>query len=784
MNNNKLKISHDFPSHLTGDVEIVTPAQEQLNELQRRVEMVRSESNTIKELYNEVAEQQNSTPETTNEAVDSIVADAVADGAKSIGPGAKEAAIAAAIAEVSLPGDQPKTTEQLEAIAAANIDSTEAVVSVAEQAGVDTDEVARELQEKEHERKIKPELFSDGIQPLDRKPVVKTYDGYIGGYDYNLYKEYYKEAQDLMTIPEEQRLGTEIIDEFGEARRPIIDIELLDEEDIKDVQEQVNLRKSGFNKIEEFLLQVGSNSEHDIDGKELAHQMADIALEYDIIRPDDQGKLTTIADLYISETDVRQMQQIDKMANDLTGGRYWYHNHYVDEAAERVVGLTEFNLLCSGTVMVHSGDYMAITDSGGLLPRSMREGNGAQKEGSSSGGLIHFTGDSTRCFYGDSCFGITIDDIIKKTPYLFYEPGIVIDNNGQGHSNDRAGTVQKRCDTWQQGMYGTSQRMSKVMLGKHGGRMPKFVQARLDSAATRAAEGLAGADIGIGQRNNFSFAASEDKETAANYTYELSDDLFTICRMGDDGNVRAHVDTETVFMPVSYKQVNFSEKNRELNEVGMGKHEFTLENIDKFNKDAVVFWAEEIAEKAGFSEEAFSRLAQYGKLDLGYSSLGERFMSEFGAQKYLTLLSENEDRLKYLSDTYAIARNESDLLKKDGLSEGDIADMILQSPDAAGVEEDTLGFASEFVMSSNVDDGIKDIVVDRVQALPGEQRDKLLNRCYLKFMLQGSLDESFPFSEDELIHAHERVEERKKQDENQDVPKKGFPDGFDGGMAF
>lgn len=779
MNNNKLKTPHDFPSHLTGDVEIVTPAQEQLNELQRRVEMVRSESNTIKELYNEVAEQQNSTPETTNEAVDSIVADAVMDGAKSIESGAKEAAIAAAIAEISLPGDQPKTAEQLETIATANIDSTEAVVSAAEQAGVDTDEVARELQEKEHEKKIKPELFSDGIQLVDRKSVTRNYDGYIGGYDRKLYEEYREEAQDLMTIPEEQRLGTEIIDEFGEARRPIIDIELLDEEDIKDVQEQINLRKSGFNKIEELLLQVGNNGEHDIDGRELAHQVADIALKHDIIRPDNQERLTTIADLYISETDVRQMQQIDEAMHDSTTGK-----RYVTMATERVVGLAQYNVLCSGTVMVHSGDYIAITESGGLSPRSMREGNGAQSENTSSGGLIHFTGDSTHCFYGDSCFGITIDDVVKKTPYLFYEPGIVIDNNGQGHSNDRAGATQKRRDTWQQEMHGTSQRMSKVMLGKHGGRMPKFVQARLDSATTRAAEGLAGADIGIGERNNFSFAASEDKEMAAKYKYELGDDLFTICRMGDDGNVRAHVDTETVFMPVSYKQVDFSEKSRELNEVGMGKYEFTLENLDKFNKDAVVFWAEEIAEKAGFSEEAFSRLVQYGKLDLGYSSLGERFMSEFGAQKYLTLLSENEDRLKYLSDTYAIARNESDLLKKDGLSEGDIADLILRSPDAAGVEDDTLGFASEFVMSSNVDDGIRDIVVDRVQALPGGQRDKLLNRCYLKFMLQGSLDESFPFSEDELIHAHERVEERKKQDENQDVPKKGFPDGFDGGMAF
>ena len=779
MNNNKLKTPHDFPSHLTGDVEIVTPAQEQLNELQRRVEMVRSESNTIKELYNEVAEQQNSTPETTNEAVDSIVADAVMDGTKSIESGAKEAAIAAAIAEVSLPGDQPKTTEQLEAIVAANIDSTEAVVSAAEQAGVDTDEVARELQEKEHERKIKPELFSDGLQPVDRKSVG-VYDGYIGGYDRKLYEEYREEAQDLMTIPEEQRLGTEIIDEFGEARRPIIDIELLDEEDIKDVQEQINLRKGGFNKIEELLLQVSGNSEHDIDGKELAHQVADIALEYDITRPDNQGRLTTIADLYISETDVHQMQQIDEAMHDFTTGE-----RYVTMATERVVRLAQYNVLCSGTVMVHSGDYLSVTGSGGLSPRSMREGNGAQSENTSSGGLIHFTGDSTRCFYGDSCFGITIDDVVKKTPYLFYEPGIIIDNNGQGHSNDRMGVVQKRCDTWRRGMYGTSQRMSKVMLGKHGGDMPKFVQARLDSAATRAAEGLAGAAIGIGQRNNFSFAASEDKETAANYTYELGDDLFTICRMGDDGNVRAHVDTETVFMPVSYKQVNFSEKNRELNEVGMGKYEFTLENIDKFNKDAVVFWAEEIAEKAGFSEEAFRKLAQYkDRLSLGYSELGERFMSEFGAQKYLALLSENEDQSEYLRDTYLIACNESDLLKKGGLSEGDIADMILRSPDAVGVEDDTLVFASEFIMSSNADDDVRDIVVDRVQTLPEEQRDKLLNRCYLKFMLQGSLDESFPFSEDELIHAHERVEARKKQDENQDVPKKGFPDGFDGGMAF
>lgn len=778
MNNNKIKTSHDFPSYLTGDVKIVTPAQEQLNELQRRVEMVRSESNTIKELYNEVAEQQNSTPEATNEAVDDIVADAVADGAKSIESGAKEAAIAAAIVEIGLPGDQPKTAEQLEAIAAANIDSTEAVVSVAEQAGVDTDEVARELKEKERERKIKPELFSDGIQLVDRKSVTRNYDGYIGGYDRKLYEEYREEAQDLMTIPEEQRLGTEIIDEFGEARRPIIDIELLDEEDIKDVQEQINLRKGGFNKIEELLLQVSGNSEHDIDRKELAHQVADIALKHDIIRPDNQERLTTIADLYISETDVRQMQQIDEAMHDSTTGK-----RYVTMATERVVGLAQYNVLCSGAVMVHSGDYLSVTGSGGLSPRSMREGNGAQSENTSSGGLIHFTGDSTHCFYGDSCFGITIDDVVKKTPYLFYEPGIVIDNNGQGHSNDRAGATQKRRDTWRQGMYGTSQRMSKVMLGKHGGNMPKFVQARLDSATTRATEGLAGADIGIGERNNFSFAASEDKEMAAKYKYELGDDLFTICRIGDDGNVRAHVDTETVFMPVSYKQVDFSEKNRELNEVGMGKHEFTLENIDKFNKDAVVFWAEEIAEKAGFSEEAFSRLAQYGKLDLGYSSLGERFMSEFGAQKYLTLLSENEDRLKYLSDTYAIARNESDLLKKDGLSEGDIADLILRSPGVTGVEEDTLSFASEFIMSSNVDDDVRDIVVGRAQTLPEEQRDKLLNRCYLKFMLQGSLDESFPFSEDELIHAHERVEARKKQDEDQDAPK-GFPNGFDGGMAF
>ena len=753
MGDNKTKAAYDFPDYLTGDVEIVTPAQEQHNKLQRRAGEIQPGPDVVEGSYGEVAEQQDSTL-----------------GVKALG---------ATVVDVARRDVEKIGT----AIAAANIDNTEAVVGAAEQAGVDTDEVARELQEKEHERKIKPELFSDGIQPLDRKLVTRGYDGYIGGYDWNLYKEYYKEAQDLMTVPEEQRLGTEIIDEFGEARRPIIDIELLDEEDVKDVQKQVNLRKSGFNKIEEFLLQVGSNSEHDIDGKELAHQVADIALKHDIIRPDDRGKLTTIADLYISETDVRQMQRIDKMANDLTGGRYWHHNHYVDEAAKRVVGLTEFNLLCSGAVMVHSGDYIAIIGSGGLSPRSIREGSGAQKEGSSSGGLIHFTGDSTRCFYGDSCFGITIDDVVKKTPYLFYEPGIVIDNNGQGHSNDRAGATQKRRDTWRQGMYGTSQRMSKVMLGRHGGDMPKFVQARLDSATTRATEGLAGADIGIGERNNFSFAASEDKEMAAKYKYELGDDLFTICRIGDDGNVRAHVDTETVFMPVSYKQVDFSEKNRELNEVGMGKHEFTLENIDKFNKDAVVFWAEEIAEKAGFSEDTFRALAQYKYLNLGYSRLGKRFMSELGAQSYLALLSENEDKLWYLNNLCHIIREESDLLKKDGLSDEDIANLILQPSDVAEVEGHIANLAAKFIMSLGVDDGVRSVVVDRVRALPEEQRDKILNGCYVKLILQGSLDESSPFSEYELIRAHERVERRKKQDESQDAPK-GFPNGFDGGMVF
>ena len=165
-------------------------------------------------------------------------------------------------------------------------------------------------------------------------------------------------------------------------------------------------------------MQVGSNGEHDIDGKELAHQVADIALKHDIIRPDNQERLTTIADLYISETDVRQMQQIDEAMHDSTTGK-----RYVTMATERVVGLAQYNVLCSGAVMVHSGDYIAIIGSGGLSPRSMREGNGAQSENTSSGGLIHFTGDSTRCFYGDSCFGITIDDVVKKDAIFILRAG-------------------------------------------------------------------------------------------------------------------------------------------------------------------------------------------------------------------------------------------------------------------------------------------------------------------------------------------------------------------------
>ncbi len=92
-----------------------------------------------------------------------------------------------------------------------------------------------------------------------------------------------------------------------------------------------------------FSIQVSGNSEHDIDRKELAHQVADIALKHDIIRPDNQERLTTIADLYISETDVRQMQQIDEAMHDSTTGK-----RYVTMATERVVGLAQYNVLCSG----------------------------------------------------------------------------------------------------------------------------------------------------------------------------------------------------------------------------------------------------------------------------------------------------------------------------------------------------------------------------------------------------------------------------------------------------
>ena len=48
-------------------------------------------------------------------------------------------------------------------------------------------------------------------------------------------------------------------------------------------------------------MQVGSNGEHDIDGKELAHQVADIALKHDIIRPDNQERLTTIAGTFLRQ---------------------------------------------------------------------------------------------------------------------------------------------------------------------------------------------------------------------------------------------------------------------------------------------------------------------------------------------------------------------------------------------------------------------------------------------------------------------------------------------------
>ena len=136
---NEIKSSSISPNISTGDVE---PVQERLDELGQTVQ---AEYRANQKLLDSVASELGTTPKETNEIVDSIVASAVVDGAAS----KKEAATAAAVVEVGRSGDQPRTAEQLDVIATGDPEGFKAIVDAANQVGVDTDEVARELRERE-----------------------------------------------------------------------------------------------------------------------------------------------------------------------------------------------------------------------------------------------------------------------------------------------------------------------------------------------------------------------------------------------------------------------------------------------------------------------------------------------------------------------------------------------------------------------------------------------------------------------------------------------------------
>lgn len=141
--NNEIESSSTSSNLLTGDVEL---AQERLDELKQTVQ---AERGANQKLYDSVAGGLDATPEETNEIVDSIVASAATDGVAIIEPEERKAATAAAVVEVGRSGDQPRTAEQLDAIATGDPEGFKAIVDAANQVGVDTDEVARELRERE-----------------------------------------------------------------------------------------------------------------------------------------------------------------------------------------------------------------------------------------------------------------------------------------------------------------------------------------------------------------------------------------------------------------------------------------------------------------------------------------------------------------------------------------------------------------------------------------------------------------------------------------------------------
>ncbi len=338
-----------------------------------------------------------------------------------------------------------------------------------------------------------------------------------------------QDAIDHLQQPTARRKGEALVDASGLERRPIVDISLPEETRIM-VGEQVELRQRTFQEalaaldacdgseagkqaLRDQLLSEASGTLY--EGGILSRYYGKDALTTKGGYRDNASARGTLPDLFVGEVDIANYNQLQQKLQDVIG----VDIDMMAELGDRVIGVAS-NMFAEGTQFMHATRQPAldaIVNRGGIAPRSMTL-HGTERQGSGlHGAYVHLTAPgSVATEYGDVYIGIPVETVMKHSPRLQLE-------------SDYASNVFHRGET----KLHQQEVMTDVTFNDPSAAdMPQAFRFALDQMAQNKF-GLRHTDIGQGQYNNFSFAATGEAGSAGNYMYPI--DELNIYISGKDG---------------------------------------------------------------------------------------------------------------------------------------------------------------------------------------------------------------------------------------------------------
>jgi len=316
--------------------------------------------------------------------------------------------------------------------------------------------------------------------------------------------------------PVELRVGHELSDErSGNTKRPIMDITL---DAHAEVEVQHAIAERG-----EVLAQTLVTLNELVENRAEKSKNECVQLLMDMgVWSRGHGKLLegdcpagTIADLYIDSTDLEKYQEIDRLVARISGKT-------IDSKArlaEGVVNMAAYTFP-SGVELMHATPVESlnhIVERGAVAPRSQVM-HGVHRKTQLNGGFIHMTAPGSVAYEYTSSgsgqkvvFGVPIDVIMEHSPYIQLEHDYM--ENIIARPNKDAGTTD-----WHSMQY----ELGRLQINNIH-TAPMVFQAALQTMHANLDKGLRHSYLKNGLYNNYSFAASDQAETAAGYIYPLED---------------------------------------------------------------------------------------------------------------------------------------------------------------------------------------------------------------------------------------------------------------------